>query len=433
MDSKKVVENILLGVPAAIGKLRNGWRDVLTLFLKTPFSAAIPFYSSVPGDAALQALQPKAVPQLQVPETVNTNTSSAATPTAKSPRAEEGVVKTKGKKKGKVEVAASTEMKTTKKGSKQLPDTESKNATPVVKDSDSASDKKKVGAIKKEKDGESESTKPPSSHQKKRKSSGPESAAAAAELPSTAQEQSSAAPQTLSADAAPETAQDAEIQDKAVRKRPKVVAKEVKEPVAAANPPILDLAQAEAALQALETELAGKKKSNKKDRQKKTASTVEKPAPTAAVAVAVPPIQPPPVAEVAAIPAAEVSTGRVTRSRSRSNSMASDSGDEGGKEKVVKAASKPARIHAMPAIAEEAEAESTDRKRKTPAKKAAEPAAASDETAATPKRRKGEAAEPASSAKAKAKVEKGDKEAKASEASEPSATRKRSKSSAKGE
>ena len=67
MDSKKVVENILLGVPAAIGKLRNGWRDVLTLFLKTPFSAAIPFYSSVPGDAALQALQPKAVPQLQVP------------------------------------------------------------------------------------------------------------------------------------------------------------------------------------------------------------------------------------------------------------------------------------------------------------------------------------------------------------------------------
>ena len=428
MDSKKVVENILLGVPAAIGKLRNGWRDVLTLFLKTPFSAAIPFYSSVPGDAALQALQPKAVPQLQVPETDNTNTSSAATPTAKSPRAEKGVVKTQGKKKGKVEVAASTETKTTKKGSKQLPDTESKDATPVVKDSDSASDKKKVGAIKKEKDGECESTKPPSSHQKKRKSSGPESAAAEAELPSTAQEQFSAAPQTLSADAAPETAQDAEIKDKAVRKRPKVVAKEVKEPVAAANPPILDLAQAEAALQALETELAGKKKSNKKDSQKKPAPTA-----IAAVAVAVPPIQPPPAAEVAAIPAAEVSTGRVTRSRSRSNSMASDSGDEGGKEKVVKAASKPARIHAMPAIAEEAE--STDRKRKTPAKKAAEPAAAaaSDETAATPKRRKREAAEPASSAKAKAKVEKGDKEAKASEASEPSATRKRSKSSAKGE
>ena len=424
MDCQKVVENILGGVPAAVGKLRNGWRDVLALVLKTPFSAALPFYSSVPGDAALQALQPKTVPQLS--ENDKSGTEGAAKVSAKSPlkAGKKAEKKAAAKKK---ESTASSDVKEPKEVPKQPSDEESKDVIQVTKDADSTNTKKKAVVIKQDKGGE----KPSSGNPKKRKSSD--------STPPSAPEEYSTVPEALPAKEAP---QDTEKEVKAVSKRSKGAAKEMKEAATAENPPILDLAQAEAALQALESELATKKKaptSNKKEEKKKLTSSATAPVPV--------PLPTVPVAVVAtaapvASPAAEVSvaaTGRVTRSRSRSNSMASDSGDESGK--VVKMASKPAKA-AMPPIAEEVEV--TDRKRKTPSKKAIEPAAASEGTPAAPKRRRGEAEEPAAEkvveeerpkVDSKQPLTKADKKVKAADVGEPAvATRKRSKSSsAKGE
>eukprot|EP01036_Dinobryon_divergens_P027769 gene27769-36596_t len=408
MDCSKVVENIIGGVPVAVGKLRNSWRDVLTLYLKTPFSAALPFYSSVPGDAALQALQPKTAPKSV--ENDKSGTESAAKVSAKSPLA--GGKKAE-KKAAKKESTSASEVKEVK----EIPKKEES------KDADSSSTKKKAVVS----DGE----KPSSNNPKKRKSSD--------SAPVIAMEESSAAPETLSEKEGP---QDTEKEAKAVSKRSKGAAKQVKEDVPA---PILDLAQAEAALKALESELTTKKKTstgNKKEDKKKKQTTSaapvsEPPPPTVPTVVAT-------VTEVADVSVA--ASGRVTRSRSRSNSMASDSGDESGK--VVKVAAKPAKTTAMPPIAEEVESplqqEVTDRKRKTPAKKAIEPAVASEGTPAAAKRRRGEAEElTVDKVVEKPKVEskqpqtktKTDKKVKAVEVGEPAAaTRKRSKSSgAKGE
>lgn len=420
MDCSKVVENILGGVPAAVGKLRNGWRDVLALILKTPFSAALPFYSSVPGDAALQALQPKTAPKSI--ENDKSGTESAAKAIAKSPLAVGKKAEKKAAKKAeKKESTSASEVKEVKEIPKQE---ESKDA--------GSSNTTKNAVIS---DGE----KPSSKNPKKRKSSD--------STPVIAQEESSAAPETLSEKEGP---QDTEKEAKAVSKRSKSAAKQVKEDVPAEKPaPILDLAQAEAALKALESELATKKKTstgNKKEDKKKKQTT------SAAAPVSEPPVPPPPptvpTVVATATEVADVSvaaSGRVTRSRSRSNSMASDSGDESGK--VVKVAAKPAKTTAMPPIAEEVESplqqEVTDRKRKTPAKKAIEPAVASEGTPAAAKRRRGEAEEPAvdkvvemPKVESKQPQTKTDKKVKAVEVGEPAAatTRKRSKSSgAKGE
>lgn len=50
MPATHVLENILEGLPFAIEKLQNEWKDVHSIHLKTSDSAALPVYSKVPDD-----------------------------------------------------------------------------------------------------------------------------------------------------------------------------------------------------------------------------------------------------------------------------------------------------------------------------------------------------------------------------------------------
>jgi len=58
MPLASVEANILQAVPQAIAALSGGWGSVQSLHVKTPYSAALPLYSCMPGDAAAIALLP---------------------------------------------------------------------------------------------------------------------------------------------------------------------------------------------------------------------------------------------------------------------------------------------------------------------------------------------------------------------------------------
>ena len=87
MEADKVVENILVGLPTAVGKLRNSWKDVLNVHIKAADSAALPVYSSVPNDAAIQAVNPnfgkKVKPAIEeAPVKTEPNVDQPATPSS---------------------------------------------------------------------------------------------------------------------------------------------------------------------------------------------------------------------------------------------------------------------------------------------------------------------------------------------------------------
>ena len=70
MKPSHVIENVLEGVPFAIEKLQNDWKDVHSIHLKTSDSAALPIYSKIPNEMQQYVSQKAAA----------TATTSTATP-----------------------------------------------------------------------------------------------------------------------------------------------------------------------------------------------------------------------------------------------------------------------------------------------------------------------------------------------------------------
>ena len=69
MKPSHVIENVLEGVPFAIEKLQNDWKDVHSIHLKTSDSAALPIYSKIPNEM-----------QQYVSQKAAATTTSTATP-----------------------------------------------------------------------------------------------------------------------------------------------------------------------------------------------------------------------------------------------------------------------------------------------------------------------------------------------------------------
>jgi len=110
MPANFVLENILEGLPFAIEKLKNEWKDVHNIHLKTSDSAALPIYSKVPDDMMKYVTQQAA----SAPALATTTPAKGAKKAAEAKTVEKAAPKTVEKAEKVEKVAPKSALKATK-------------------------------------------------------------------------------------------------------------------------------------------------------------------------------------------------------------------------------------------------------------------------------------------------------------------------------